>query len=395
MRRDIDTLAGGSEVLHDRQTAILLARLSPQEQVPLQPLGQNFGISRERVRQIEMRAIRKLLHPARLPRSRVAAALRLLTEDHHEDLDSQARWLMQELLAGDCSSGFRTHIIETFFHLTRFPPQRRREILASLPALSRQLRREAQREARRTPDQEKALAGRKQADAFVLAILAEATYGGSHLAEFPDLSNFAPLRDCQGQREEFSQTLQRLVRVESQGEALLVRALDTCGIVDAFAEQAIRIPYTLDGIQRDYIPDLLVRTVEGLAYVIEVKARPQLADRTVQIKARAAEAFLGRHGIGYCLVDATGTSVTDLRGLAVGDELRSFVHRRLNRSGQLRLRDLRDHLGAWPGDEMLDQIQSMVLAEGLDYRTRIFPVVSSRTGYGFNFTLRILARRST
>lgn len=44
---------------------------------------------------------------------------------------------------------------------------------------------------------------------------------------------------------------------------------------------------------------------------------------------------------------------------------------------------------------MLDQIQSPALALGLDYRTRLFPLERSRTGYGFTFTLRTVARQFT
>lgn len=394
IRTDIETLtrSDGTPVFKPRHKAVMLSRLSPGNTLhpfrTLKYIGEELGITGERVRQLESKGLRKLLHPAHASTSRLSTTLRLLADAHcQDDLADQTRWLLEEILATRSESQFQQYVLKVFFKLTLVPREQRNAILAALPGFPRQAQREERRAARSEAAQKKREGRQRQADAFVLGILGKAVYGGSRLAMFPDLEGFAPLRECQGHRKAFSRTLQRAVQVESQGEARVVRALDNCGIINAFAEQAIEIPYKIDGSQRVYIPDLLVRTVEGFAYVIEVKARLRLADCAVQYKARAAEDYLGARGIGYCLVDTDGASVEDLRNMIVSDDLRLFMWDRVSRVGILRLSDLRDYLGTWPGEDIFDQLQAFVLQEGLNYRTHFFPFERSPTGYRFDFVL--------
>ncbi len=101
----------------------------------------------------------------------------------------------------------------------------------------------------------------------------------------------------QGDRSVFVYCLLRTVAFESDGERRLIRALDKFTIVDQFAAQALEIPYIDPEYgARTYFPDLLLRTTDGLVFVVEIKSRPLLADREVQLKAAAAEAYLGKRG---------------------------------------------------------------------------------------------------
>jgi len=60
------------QTLTPREQAIVRARfgLDDGEARTLEELGQGLQLSRERVRQIEARALEKLRHPARMPRLR-------------------------------------------------------------------------------------------------------------------------------------------------------------------------------------------------------------------------------------------------------------------------------------------------------------------------------------
>jgi len=55
-----EMLANAMRVLNDRERRILVARRLQEEPVTLEDLSQKYGISRERVRQIEVRAFEKL-----------------------------------------------------------------------------------------------------------------------------------------------------------------------------------------------------------------------------------------------------------------------------------------------------------------------------------------------
>ena len=58
VRREM--LAGAMEVLNDREKDILMQRRLQDQVVTLETLSEQYGVSRERIRQIEVRAFEKL-----------------------------------------------------------------------------------------------------------------------------------------------------------------------------------------------------------------------------------------------------------------------------------------------------------------------------------------------
>ena len=56
----IDALQGALKVLNDRERRIFEARRLADDPITLEDLSGEFGVSRERVRQIEVRAFEKL-----------------------------------------------------------------------------------------------------------------------------------------------------------------------------------------------------------------------------------------------------------------------------------------------------------------------------------------------
>ena len=65
LREKIDELLTG---LNDQEQKVLRMRfgLDDDDPKPLEEIGKVFGVTRERIRQIEAKAIRKLRHPSRL-----------------------------------------------------------------------------------------------------------------------------------------------------------------------------------------------------------------------------------------------------------------------------------------------------------------------------------------
>lgn len=126
-----------------------------------------------------------------------------------------------------------------------------------------------------------------------------------------------------------------------------------------------------------------------MVFVVEIKARPLLADRQVQLKAAAAEMYLGARGVGYCLVDRDGEGCDDVRKITVSDSIKTAIRDKLRDSGVFRFSDLKAYLGHWPDDGTLDQVQSLALAHGLDYRAQLYSSETQKMGLGLNFSLRL------
>ena len=65
LREKIDELLTG---LNDQEQKVLRMRFGLDDDDPktLEEIGKVFGVTRERIRQIEAKAIRKLRHPSRL-----------------------------------------------------------------------------------------------------------------------------------------------------------------------------------------------------------------------------------------------------------------------------------------------------------------------------------------
>ena len=88
----------------------------------------------------------------------------------------------------------------------------------------------------------------------------------------------------------FVKSLQKFVQWESHGERKFINAMAKSSVIADFVEQPIQIKYG-EAENEIYVPDFLIRTEEGLAFILEIKFRKQLADFTVRRKAEAASAY--------------------------------------------------------------------------------------------------------
>lgn len=63
----LENLDEALKSLSDREAAVLKMRfgLKGEKPLTLEQVGQKFGVTRERIRQIESKALRKLRHPSR------------------------------------------------------------------------------------------------------------------------------------------------------------------------------------------------------------------------------------------------------------------------------------------------------------------------------------------
>lgn len=377
-----------------REAVIALARLSPGEEfhptTTRAQLAERYGVVRERIRQIETKALRRLQADIRRGRAVSALALSKIAESAPEDQsDVVSAWFAAELARQNCSRFFTEFALTAFLATVEKKPQKEiPRLVARALAAIRQIRRNEQSAARRNSAQDTLAKPVQRANDFILGILQRAVWP-RHLNSKPvDLSGFPPLRVCNYERQYYSETLQRLVGFDSRGEQRVIRALDICTVVAEFTEQPLGIKYEYNGRERTYIPDLLLKTDMDLVFVIEVKARFQLADHRTLAKAKAAEHYLGSRGIGYCLVDQDGFGLDDLRALTPDQKIVDLLGELLAHKKVVTWRDFEQAYGSKLPQSAYDQLQNAVLRFDMRYETRLIQNPNAPSGYVFNFRLR-------
>lgn len=394
LRHDIAALPpmGQDDAMIARRNDIALTRLTPGDDfhpaARLAELGEKYGVSGERIRQIEDRTLRRLRAGVQRGGNLTAQVLGMMTEAVPEQ-DGQAplSWLAAELARQGCGPAFTEFLLTGFLMREGSSAAQARRLVAQAMAPIRQIRR-AEASARRRDGREDETSERvRRANAFVLGILKKAVWPGQLDRQPTDLSGFQPLRTCRYAQPYYSRTLRRLVGFDSLGERRLIRALDLCTVVTEFAEQPIEIAYRQDGEERTYVPDLVVRTDTDLVFVVEIKGRQRLADRDTLAKAQAAQSYLGPRGIGYCLVDASGFGLDDLRALEPDTEFEHRLADLMRPTGTLR----RSAFEAVFERERLqwayDHLQGTVLRNGMRYETWLIPLADDPRRYIFDFRL--------
>lgn len=393
LRHDAEALLGRADEADPRAARILsvmLARLTPQDDLhpskTLTELGDAYGVSRERIRQIQAAAERRLKPRVLKADSVTKRVLDAMTDAAPTETEEGVPlWFAIELAQGDCRQEFMEFILTAV--LRRCGDSRISALLLTSEAVKaeRAARRAERPRTRRRRDGE-ALRRAEDADAFVRDILRKSTWPERLRGRAIDFSGMQPLRDCRSERSWFSRSLKRKVGYDSQGERRLIRALDHGAMVTDFLEQPLEIPYDYQGRSRLYVPDVLIRVDDDLFFVIEIKARQRLADDLTLAKAEAAERHLGARGIGYCLADAEGFGLSDLRALNVDDRFDRALQLLLADRGALK-RQAFERAFERDLDAAYDQLQAIVLRDRLGYETSMWADERSPTGLGFDFLL--------
>lgn len=381
------------EAIDDRGIDIALTRLTPANDfhpaAKLVELSNKYGVTRERIRQIEEKIRRRLEARVRRENSQTAHVLEKMAEVAQSEYgDAPLSWFATELTAYDCRATFKKFTLKAFLrHQGHSEQEARRLTEGAMPSIP-QIKLAEASSKRRGNNDERISDKADKANEFVLSILRKAAWPDRLNEQIIDLSGFHPLRDCKSGRPYYSKTLERLVRFDSIGELRLIRALDCCTVVAEFVEQPVKIDYRLDGKNRSYFPDLLVRTDGDLFFVIEIKGRRQLADRKTLAKAEAAKRQLGERGIGYCLADSNGFALDDLCALEQDAEFRRHLKELLYANGVVIRRTFEQAFDQERLGWAYDQLQSTVLREGMHYETRLTENPKAEARYDFDFCLR-------
>ena len=376
----------------ERGINITLARLTPDDKLhpaaKLSELGDAFGVSRERIRQIQVKTMRRLAARVQQTDSLTGRVLDMMAETPPRDhMQAPLSWFANELAGRGCRTAFTEFMLLAFLvHSGATPKDARQRVEEAMGAIVTLRRAKASASRRRRQDDEVTERTRR-ANAFVLGILRQAAWPERLNGRSVDLSGVRPLRDCKYDQPYYSRTLQRLVGYDSMGERRLIQELDLCTIVTEFVEQPMEIGYRFDGKDRVYVPDLLVRIDANLFFIIEIKGRHRLADRKTLAKAEAAGLYLGERGIGYCLADAGGFGLDDLRALEPDENFNGRLEDLLQRYGMVRRDTFEQAFGPGRRRWAYDQLQAAVLRDGLSYDTRLIERPDFPHRYIFDFRL--------
>jgi hypothetical protein len=140
-----------------------------------------------------------------------------------------------------------------------------------------------------------------------------------------------------------SSRLGRTILCESGTEARVYRWLERSEEVQWYQEQPASVSYELEGVVRDYYPDVAVLDKDGRAVVVEVKPIYGMYRYKTLAKAVAALNHYGTRGIGYLLVDASGRTLDDIASHAFPNDVAERIET-LFRDGPVRFGVVRREL---------------------------------------------------
>ncbi len=270
----------------------------------LQAIAEVLGISRERVRQIEMRIIRKLKY--KRSTSKPGSAEGQLRQYLYEairpgepgDLDRLAIFV-QEDLAHKLNNTqvmplldiFSTWLRASGTHFSEHDLVKRigERLVEQQAALLREIKRERNRAALRAC-----------LDAFVI---------WPNRCCMVDLPLYLVRQrevnpDSQGQTGVFvSEKLGRSVQYESQMEQRFLMRLEQSTDVVYYQEQPFRIPYSVEGHNRVYIPDVFFVMADGRSVVVEIKPKHQIVLSENLRKWPVLRDFCEEKGYGRLVTD--------------------------------------------------------------------------------------------
>ncbi len=318
-------------ISRERVRNVLEKRLGMEELLTLAEIGAEWDISGERVRQIQERGFRWLAARARIEGT-PGATLKKLLEPISNSPDDLVEWLVN-IVRRDfmISQGLAARFI---LCTAGFPKRRVLEIVARLPRLER-----SKKMRLCELDQSSVVVER------IESVLNDwLKYSDWPLVTEPpppatQLSAQRIVNDSDIAGGFYSHKLGRMVQFESGLEFNILSLLERSERVAYYQEQPVVIPYTYNGKEFQYYPDLFVATVDGRGLLVEVKPTDYMALSFNRAKAVAGRAWAHARGWGWLIVNDNHT-FRQLKEHHVPASIWTLIDSELNARGVLTWRDL-------------------------------------------------------
>ncbi|MGW0520766.1 sigma factor-like helix-turn-helix DNA-binding protein [Crossiella sp. NPDC003009] len=293
---------------------ILLQRLGLEgEGTTLKAIGQRFGVTRERIRQRQTRALNRLRvgDPGTVFRAWDHVRGVLLAALGNAD-GAPAPDLVLSFLDLAVPTAPRTEAVRIVAALCGCSSEAGMELATRVVQLDRLRSNEREAELR----EEKRL-GRLNARLRFVVDNADWPPGVAAPVLDGDLRPLRLPREADGLSESgwwYAESLGREVGFDSGVELRFAQRLDISDLVRTYCEQALAIPYRLEGRQRSYYPDFVVDLTDGRRLVVEIKASPtDFAMYENIVKFEAATRYCHARGWGFVATNGYRTPACLLR----------------------------------------------------------------------------------
>lgn len=314
-----------------RDCEVLEMRLGIDGQpLTLAEIGKKYGLSRERVRQIQERALRKLARHARDEGTPGYILKNLLEPLRHND-KALAIWLLEA-----ASSGFEISpraAAKFILHTAGYTKAKTTEVAALLPTVERP------QKARSTNEAQARVARPFKSNVSKWLEHSEWPTVVAPPPPAAQLSAYRVVNESDIAGNFFSHKLGRTVYYESHLELEVLTALERSEHIAYYQEQPAQIPYTFNGRQRVYFPDVFAATADGRGLLIEIKPTDNMALTINRIKAKAGRAWAHAQGWGWLIVNNRHT-FREIEGHVIPDGKRALLESELKIRGALTWRDL-------------------------------------------------------
>ena len=85
-------------------------------------------------------------------------------------------------------------------------------------------------------------------------------------------------------------------------ELEVYKRLESLDTVKSYEVEPFIIPYVFNGLEKHYVPDLMIKYVNGSADLVEIKSERDVNTKQVIAKNKAAINYAKQHGMGFKLI---------------------------------------------------------------------------------------------
>lgn len=121
-----------------------------------------------------------------------------------------------------------------------------------------------------------------------------------------------------------SRKCDRLVQFDSELELIMLKHFECDPRVAGYQVQPLTTPYSVEGYEHEYTPDVIVRLTDGRAFVVEAKPSDLLGDFTNWMKWASLATCCERRGLGFWIGSPQSSLIEHIR-TEPDTEKRDFV----------------------------------------------------------------------
>jgi len=286
-------------IMNERNSIIICTRLGLVDSEPktLQEIGDEFGITRERIRQIEAMFYRRLRYYSSKDSTEVYSKIKdlvSLLSIWISPEDNENPFYVGSLLQ-KISKMHYLRLIMTLFYDSKESEQKEKEyrsIIKGTLLMQKTLLKENNNQ-------------KVKFDKLFKDVAWPETTRKVDTAKLQLVKPKRLINRDNGQitGEFFSQKNKRNIEYESNIEYKFCMHLESLNEVEGYVQQPVKIPYSINGLQKNYYPDFLVIFKDGRCLLVEIKPRFHMVQYQNMLKYIALQKYCISKGYGYLIAE--------------------------------------------------------------------------------------------